>query len=112
MIKKALGLAAICAMGLTMTSIAPASAEPPHKGKSVSKGGSHSSHGGHSNRGRNIGAGIAAGVVGAIILNEAARASSSRSALSTRKNRYTHLSPTTPTTRRRAPHLLPASREP
>lgn len=35
---------------------------------------SHSGHR-HSNRGRNIAAGVAAGVVGAIILNEAAKAS-------------------------------------
>ena len=89
--KASLGLAMACVLGLglaltsTTASIAQSGQYQGNKvivkkgpvvvSKPQYKGGpSHSGHHHHSNRGRNVAAGIAAGVVGAIILNEAARA--------------------------------------
>ena len=99
--KKRLGLAAAGLFGLAVMAAAPANAQQgsPLQGKpnkAVTGGGSgkplvspvkpHAQHqgggghgGGHkhkSNTGRNVAAGVAAGVIGAIILNEAAKASS------------------------------------
>jgi hypothetical protein len=89
--KKSLYLAATCMLGLglalTSTTAGLAQSGGYQGNKVVVKKGpvvvakpqykavpQHSGHR-HSNRGRNIAAGVAAGVVGAIILNEAARAS-------------------------------------
>ena len=89
--RTSLGLAAACmvGLGLALTSTTASVAQGgPNQGNKVivkkgpvvvakpqSKGGPSHSGQRHSNRGRNIAGGVAAGVVGAIILNEAARAS-------------------------------------
>lgn len=75
--KSTFGLAMACALGLAISTSTIAQAQGQHhkKGGVVVK--KHSGHGHHhSNKGRNIAAGVAASVIGAIILNEAAKASS------------------------------------
>jgi hypothetical protein len=78
MIRKALAAVALCAVVAMAIGAGPVAAED---GKKVAKGSKVQANQGHSsghrsNGGRNVAAGVAAGVVGAIILNEAARASS------------------------------------
>ncbi len=96
MAMKYLGLAVACAVGLGAMVASTTSADAQYSGKKYTKGapvvqshraGPQHYSGGHrrSNTGRNVAAGVAAAVIGGIIINEVARGNSSGDGLSCRQ---------------------------